>query len=186
MPRRAPTSPIANVYARALLETAGPERRDAIGDSLDAVVASWEQAPETRLFLEAPAVTVEQKRRVLEALRGTLDDQLVDFLAVVVGKQRAGELAAIAAAYRELADRAAGRVQATVRSAVPLEEEFLQSLRAGLQARLGRTVLLEAVIDPALVGGLVVEAEDTVWEASVHGWLARMRKDMVRSSGYED
>jgi F-type H+-transporting ATPase subunit delta len=62
----------------------------------------------------------------------------------------------------------------------------LQGIRAGLKQRLGREVLLTTEIDPKLIAGLVLQAEDTVWEASVHGWLRRMRKEMVRSSGYED
>lgn len=186
MPTRMHTSPIATVYARALMAVAGPERRDTMADALDAFVGSLSLAPEPRLFFETPAVDVQTKRRVLETLRGTLDDQLIDFLGVLVGKQRADELTHIAAAYRELADQAAGRVRVVVRSATPLEADLLQSIRAGLQQRLGREIVLATEVDPALIAGLVFQAEDTVWEASVHGGLERMRKEMVRSSGYED
>ncbi len=186
MPAQTHLSSISIVYARALLDAAGPKRRDAMGEALDGFVASLALAPDLRVFLETPALDVETKRRALEGLRGKLDDQLVDFLCVLVGKQRAGELEQIAAAYRDLADRAAGRVRALVRSAAPLDEAVLQGIRAGLQRRLGREVLLATEIDPALIAGLVVQAEDTVWEASVHGWLKRIAKDMVRSSGYED
>jgi F-type H+-transporting ATPase subunit delta len=186
MSTRTHTSPIAAVYARALLGVAGPERRDAMADALEAFVTGLAQVPEMRVFLETPAVDTATKQRVLESLRGTLDDQLLDFLGVLVGKRRAGELDHIAAAYRDLADRAAGRVQASLRSAVALDEELLQQVRAGLQKRLGRDVVLTTAVDPRLIAGLVVQAEDTVWEASARGWLNRIAKEMVRSSGYED
>jgi F-type H+-transporting ATPase subunit delta len=186
MPTRTPTSPIATVYARALLAVAGPERRDAMADILGEFVSGLAQVPEMGIFLATPAVDVETKRRVLESLRGTLDDQLLDFLGVLVGKQRAGELEQIAAAYGELADRAAGRVRATVHSAAALDEELLQRVRAGLEQRLGRDVVLSAEVDPGLIAGLVVQAQDTVWEASARGRLKRIAKEMVRSSGYED
>lgn len=186
MPRRPLASPIATVYARALLEVAGAQRREAMAGALEAFVAVLEQVPEGKLLLETPAVDVAAKRRILEGLRGTLDDMLLDFLGVVVGKQRTGELAAIAAAYRRLADQAAGRTRAAVRSATPLEPEVLEQVRAGMQRQLGRAVELTAEVDPALIAGLVVQAEDTIWDASVHGSLERLRKELVRSSGYED
>jgi len=186
MPRHTLASPIATVYAQALLEVAGPERREAMAEALEAFVAGLEQVPAGKLLLETPAVDAATKRHILEGLRGTLDDSLLDFLGVLVAKQRAGELEAVAATYRQLADQAAGRARAVVRSAAPLAPEFLEQVRAGLQRRLGRAVELATEVDPTLIAGFVVRAEDTVWDASVHGSLERMRKEMVRSSGYED
>jgi F-type H+-transporting ATPase subunit delta len=186
MPTRTHTSPIARVYARALLAVAGPERRDDMNDTLDSFVKGLAQAPAMRVFLETPAIDVRTKQRLLESLRGTLDDQLLDFLGVLVGKHRVGELEQIAAAYGDLADQAAGRVRVTLRSAVPLDEALQQRLRAGLQQRLGRDIVLAAEVDPGLIAGLEVFAEDTVWEGSARGWLKRIAKEMVRSSGYED
>lgn len=185
MPAAIHTHPVAQVYARALLDLAG-ERADALGDELETTLALLVSEPRLRVFLETPALDAATKKRALEALRGRLDDLLVDFLCVVVEKRRVALLEEIGAAYRDLADHAAGRLCVQVASAAPLAEDYQRRLAEMLGDRLRRTIVLETEVRPELLGGIVLQIGDRVYEASVRGWLQRLRRDMVRSSGYED
>jgi F-type H+-transporting ATPase subunit delta len=185
MPAAIHTHPVTRVYARALLDLAGA-RADAIGAELAAVLALLAAEPRFRIFLETPALDAGTKKRALEAaFRGRADDLLVDFLCVVVEKQRLALLDEIGAAYRELADRGAGRLRVQVASATPLAAEEQHRLAATLRERLRSDIVLEPEVRPELLAGLVLQIGDRVYEASVRGWLQRLRKEMVRSSGYE-
>jgi F-type H+-transporting ATPase subunit delta len=179
------THPVATVYAEALLEAAGVNR-DAIGAALAAFVGVLDAAPDLRIFLETPALQAAAKKPVLEKLRGQMDDILVNFLCVVVDKRRADLLGEMAAAYRDLADRAANRARAQLTAAMPVDDDQRATIARIVSQRLDREIILEATVDPRLIGGIIVQVGDRVLEASVHGWLEQLRKEMVRSSGYEN
>lgn len=66
--------------------------------------------------------------------------------------------------------QAAGMV-AWVSSAVPLTEEERRQLKQRLRERFGQEFVLRVEVDPSLIGGLVVRANDRVFDASVAGRL---------------
>lgn len=180
------TDPVSRTYARALLEAAGAAKREDVGRELVELVELVRSEANFRTFLETPAIDVGAKKQVLESLRGHFGDLLVNFACVVVDKGRTDKIEEMAAAYRELLDEAAGRVRVRVTTAVPLSDDLRRQVHDRIAQRLGKSIVLETQIDSGLIGGMVVQAGDTVYEASVRGWLKSMHRDMVRSSGYED
>ena len=74
----------------------------------------------------------------------------------------------------------AGRVQATLTTA----EEFEDSTRAKISDRLssvlGKQVSLSAVVDPEIIGGMVVRVGDTVYDASVANQLNQVRAKAIK------
>jgi F-type H+-transporting ATPase subunit delta len=182
------TSPVARVYAESLLQLAGgSERIDELGAQLEQIATLVDAEPQFRAFLHSPAIPDSEKKRVVEAaLRGRADDVLVDFLGVLLDKQRIAELESIASAYRERADVAAGRQRVQVSSAVALADDQRQRLQSLLEERLRRTCILETQVEPDLLGGIVFTIGDKVYDGSVRNQLRRLRKEMMKSSGYED
>lgn len=174
--------PVARVYAEALLHIARARGdADAIGVEL-AEVAALLGGPDLRTFLATPALVPEVKKRALEeALRGRVQPLLVDFLCLLVDKRRLGALADIAAAYRMLADQAAGRRRVQAESAVGLPEDLRGRLAALLTERLQRECILETAERPELLGGLVLTIGDTVYDGSVRNRLRRLRSAILRS-----
>jgi len=43
----------------------------------------------------------------------------------------------------------------------------------------GGTLELEKVIDPAIMGGFILEVEDVRWDASILGQLTRIRNEFI-------
>src|SRR5262249_50473633 len=123
--------PVARVYAQALLDVGRDrDRMDALGAQLAEIAADVQAEPKLRTFLESPAVDTQVKKRVFGALRGRLDDALVNFLCLLVDKNRIGALASIADAYRDLADAAAGRVRVRALTAAALPDDLRERLVA--------------------------------------------------------
>src|SRR5262245_39324676 len=143
MAKQTHTNPVARTYARALLEVAGRERRDAFAAELDTLAGLVGTMPELRAFLASPALDSETKKRAIEALRGRIDDVLVNFLCVLVDKGRAEQLDEIRVAYRELADAAAGRARARVTTPMPLPDDLRARMQRALERRLNRQVVIE-------------------------------------------
>lgn len=179
------TNPVATVYAQALLDAAGAHAAD-VGQQLEEFLSTWAEAEDLRTFLVSPALEPAVKKSVLESLRGKFDDVLVNFLCILVDKGRVAELESIGTAYRDLADAAAHRVRVHVTSAVPLPAEQRARLDETLKQKLGREVVLETEVQPELLAGMIIRVGDRIYEGTVRNWLQRMRREMVRSSGYED
>ena len=73
----------------------------------------------------------------------------------------------------------AARTVARVKSAVPLTKEERTMLKERLRERFGQEFLLRMQVDPALIGGLVVEAKGQVIDGSVAGKLEALKEHML-------
>src|SRR5262249_37871036 len=122
-------------------------------------------------------------KRVFGALRGRLDDALVNFLCLLVDKNRIGALASIADAYRDLADAAAGRVRVRALTAAALPDDLRERLVATVTTTLKQECVLETEVQADLLGGLVLEVGDKIYDGSVRRALRRIQSEMTRSSG---
>lgn len=179
------TARLAQVYAQALMAAAGP-RADAVGEDLDSLVADvLAGRPDAERFLASGAVNRKTKDAVLQATFGEgVSDVLRNFLGVLNQNNRLGLLRAIAAAYRKLRDEAAGRVRVKVTSAVTLTDDQLSKLKTTLTGRLDAEPVLDARTDPDLLGGLVVQVGDRVYDSSVRTRLDSLRTHLMASGSY--
>jgi F-type H+-transporting ATPase subunit delta len=166
-------------YAKALFELA-KERAEAelIGRELDEAAATFESVADLRDFFARPWIppTVKQAVATEVAQRSGLSKLTTDFLALVAGRGRTDHLKVIAEKYQKRLDDDLGRVRARVRTPVPLTEEERGMLSAKLGKALGsRMVVLEAIVDRAMLGGFIVESDAVVLDGSLEGQLDRLR-----------
>ncbi|MET0295758.1 MAG: F0F1 ATP synthase subunit delta [Microbacterium sp.] len=101
---------------------------------------------------------------------------IVSSLAEQSRDRRVREL--LSRATRLVADQR-GRAVATVVTAVPLNDAQTARLTAALTARYGEAISINAVVDPAVVGGLRVQVADDVIDASVSARLADLRQRLA-------
>jgi F-type H+-transporting ATPase subunit delta len=173
----------ARSYAKALFEL-GKERHqtNVIAHELGGVIEAVGSDPAVLQFFARPGISSETKRAVADEIAQRIGaSKLVrDFVGLVAAQGRGEQLPDIGEAYRDLVDADAGRVRARVRSAVALTEQERATLAARLGSALGKTVVVEDRVDPALLGGLVAEVGSLVADASLDGQLARMKERLER------
>jgi F-type H+-transporting ATPase subunit delta len=97
----------------------------------------------------------------------------------MVRKRREDIIRTAIAEYRLLADAHAGRVEAFVDSAFALDDDQLSELRAALEERTGKTVLLHAAVDPTMLGGLRVRIGDVVIDSGLRAGLEQLRLQLM-------
>jgi F-type H+-transporting ATPase subunit delta len=97
------------------------------------------------------------------------------FLAMLADNGRLALLPEIAGLYEELRAEAERVVKARVTSAAELPAAELDKLKQALRRRFGRDVELETAVDPALIGGAVIDAGDVVIDGSLRGKLERLQ-----------
>ena len=173
---------VARRYARALFHIgvdAGTV--EALGQELGDLAVLFQQSAELRQALVNPVFKPSEKRAILDRLlpRVTPSPIVQRFAALLLERGRIALLPALSRAYRELSDAHAGRVRAVVTSAVPLSPGDLERVRRSLERRTKKKVMLEAEVDPGLIGGLVARVGDLVLDGSVRSQLETLRDKLL-------
>ncbi len=173
---------VARRYARALFQIGvDTGTYEALGQELGDLAALFEESVELRQTLVNPVFKPSEKRAILEKIlpRVTPSPVVQRFALLLLDRGRIVLLASLARAYREMADAHAGRVRAVVTSATPLSAADLERVRRTLERRTKKTVMLEAQVDPSLIGGLVARVGDLVLDGSVRTQLSTLRDKLL-------
>ena len=80
-----------------------------------------------------------------------------------------------------MADEAAGRVRATVTTAVELDPPDRDRVERELSKRLQKEVRLSVVVDPRILGGMKLQYGDRLVDASVATRLEQLRRRLAAS-----
>ena len=168
---------VTTSYAAGLLGVAQAEGvAERVEDELFRAARTIEGDRELRSRLTNPQVGLGTKLEVIEELFGSRSHpQTVAALVWLFAAGRGRQVGDIA---EELARRGAESRSASlaeVRSAVPLESRQQERLASALSRSVGRNVELKVVVDPEVVGGLVVRIGDTVIDGSVAKRLESVR-----------
>jgi F-type H+-transporting ATPase subunit delta len=173
---------IARNYAETLLELA---RRagdlSAWGQAVDEVADAMQTNRTLRLFLESPRVSAAQKNRILgRAFEGQqLPRVFVRYLQALVNHRRQMLLPQIAREFHDLVDQVEGRLHANVTVAAEPGDKERSVISQQLSRAYGKDVVPHFVVNPAILGGVVVRVGDTVLDGSVRRRLATLRARML-------
>lgn len=174
----------ARVYAGALFDIGVEDGSlPSISQDLHAVRAAIDGLDtRSRAFLEMPQVRREDKWRVVnEAFEGKVGRPALGLLHVLVDKRRELLLDAIVTEFDDLADKHAGRIQATVVTARQLDAGLIEALQAAIAQRTRRDVVLRQRVDPNMIGGIRVSLGDLVVDGTLRRALSDMRRALAGS-----
>lgn len=163
------SSGVAKRYARALFEVA-KERGliDQIETELKDIVAAVDQNLELNKILTHKQIARESKEQLLKDLFGAhVAAETINFLNVLIENGREIELGEIAAAYVAMANEVRGIADAIVTTAKPLGEDEVNELAEQFGKQVNKTLRVQTVVDPAIIGGVVVRIGDRLYDGSI-------------------
>jgi F-type H+-transporting ATPase subunit delta len=169
-------------YGKALFELALEQKREeSVGQEIENFLAAYENSP-LQTVLNNPAFELNDRKAILSEVTKALQlsPLAVHFLLILLERDRLTYLSAIASHYRNMLNAVKGRVEAKVIDAAPLEPALMERLRQALHAISGKQVVLREETDPALLGGLTVELEGTIYDGSVRTQLEKMKQRIAR------
>ncbi len=179
---------VSRRYAQALLDAAEKQGQvDPAIEELEEVVAEvFGRFPRFAEMMATERVPTSERDRILvEVLGGRASDLMLRFLRVLNRHGRLGLIRAVAAEARLAWDRRNRRIPVLVRSVVPLGDDQITALRDSLSGLVAGTPILSFSTDPALIGGLVVQIGDQLYDASVRSRLAKLRHRLIEGKTHE-
>ncbi|EMI42644.1 ATP synthase F1 subunit delta [Rhodopirellula sp. SWK7] len=168
---------LGKTYARALLGATQAEGStdqviEQLNELCDDALANSEQL---RAAFASPRIDAGEKCRVLERmLAGSAHPTLLKFLKVMAGRHRLAYVNAVRDAVVKLHDEATGRLLVEVRTAVPMTDDLRDNVTHQLNVHFGKEVRLKEIVDPSVIGGMVIRVGDTVFDSSVASRLDKV------------
>ena len=175
---------VARVYAEALMGVAAKSNQlDAVGDELEEIVGNvLKPYPAIQAFLAGNSVSMSGKLPALAAaFEHRTSETFRKFVGVLNANGRLDLLPAISAELRTMRDQAAGRVRVKVTAPVPLLDTQVEALTKTLHTQLHAQPVLDIRVDPDILGGLIVQVGDKVYDTSVRTRLDNLRTHLTTS-----
>jgi F-type H+-transporting ATPase subunit delta len=172
---------VAGRYASALFELAQEQSLlAAVEGDLANIQSLLDESDDLKRLVRSPVFSADDQTRALAAVldRMAASPLTQNFTKLLVRNRRLFALADMIKAFRTLAARARGEVEADVTSATTLTEEQLQALKDTLKASLGQDVQINTQVDPSLLGGLVVKIGSRMIDSSLKTKLATLKMRM--------
>jgi len=106
---------------------------------------------------------------------------LANMLTMLLEKNRMSYLPIIRDAYSELVDDKEDRVRGTVWTAYPLDPALLKKIEDALKVKFRKKeLILSAIEDKSLIGGVKVEVKGTMIDGSVKRQLESLKENILK------
>jgi F-type H+-transporting ATPase subunit delta len=172
---------IAERYAAALFELAEEKGElDKVAGDLRDLRKMLAESADLRRMIANPVIARKQRLAAVEELakKAGFSHLTHNFLGVLINNGRLFAAKDAIAAYLALLATKRGEMTAQVSSATPLAQSQIDAVSAALKKAMGRTVALESVVDPSLIGGLIVKVGSRMIDGSLKTKLQRLSLSM--------
>jgi len=173
----------ARVYAEALFDVAKDKGKlDAIRDELAQFVDAVDGNRELQVFFFSPYFSSAEKVAGLKRAVSDADAELLNFLELLIEKQRMPEIFRIRRQLDELWKQENRRIDVTVTSAVTLEPAVVEKVGEEIERQTGQKVDLSSRVDAEILGGIVLQVGNKVLDASIRSRLEKLRKSVAQAA----
>jgi len=129
-------------------------------------------------LLESPGLSPNDRHAVVKDTIPRISDLGVNFMALLAGHRGLGLLPRIRQCLTDMFDTYQDIVRATVTTAIPLGKDEEARVVNGVKDWWKREVVLEAEVDSAIIGGMIVRVGDRVIDGSIKGRIQALRKQV--------
>jgi ATP synthase F1 delta subunit len=173
----------AHAYADALFEVAREKGRlDEIREQLATFADAVEANHDLQVFFFSPYFSSPEKidgaKRAIEGA----DPEFVNFLGLLIEKQRMTEIFRIRRQFEELWKHENRRIDVTVTSAVELDPAVVGKIGEEIERQTGQEVDLASRVDAEILGGVVLQVGNMVLDASIRNRLEKLRKSVASAA----
>jgi len=178
---------VASLYARSYLQAAKDNNIDEADEELasfvDEVLAG---NPDFRNVLTSDSVSRDDKLKLIDrTLAPRCSEFFANFLRVLVRHGRVDLIEQIRQVAVVIQEELAGKRRVQIRSAKPLSDDSRWKIAERLHQKLGFEAVLQESVDESLIGGLVIQVGDTVYDSSLRTRLKTLTGRLTERTFHE-
>ena len=174
------SNPVATKYARALFDvTYANGKSGEVATQLLEISKAFDKNMLT--FFENPFNLNSDKLSVINnAFEGKASAEVVNFMSLLVDKNRMGLISEISREYSSLVQAAAGITKGKIFSAIQLEPAYIQAVEAAVSKTLNRKIELSFEKDETLIAGHKVQVGGWTLDDSANTHLKTLKEDLMK------
>jgi ATP synthase F1 delta subunit len=174
---------VARVYAEALFDVAKEKGKlDGVRDELAQFADALDRDRDLQVFFFSPYFSSAEKASGLKRAVSGADPELLNFLELLIEKQRMPEIFRIRRQLDELWKEENRRIDVTVTSAVELDPSVVEKVGEEIERQTGQKVELASRVDGEILGGIVLQVGNMVLDASIRSRLEKLRKSVAQAA----
>lgn len=175
-----PSGSAGRRYAHAIFDLAREQNKlDQWAADLDVITQTFAE-PGVQGFLENPKTARGNKVQFVKNVLDTrVSKEAITLAQMLVQRERQAYATSINNEFTKLWNRLRGIEIAVVTTAVPVNEEEENLIRARLSAITGKQITTQMTVDPDIIGGLIARVGDTLIDGSIRARLQNLRKQLA-------
>lgn len=173
---------IARRYGNALFEVAQDQNSLAeTAVELNELKAALNQEPGFVNFMTSPQIDEKAKKDTLSALTTNASALVSNLLNMLFDYRRISNLEAIIDEFNRFYDQNRKVVRAVVRTAVELDDQQKDTLaKKFAEVEGANQVILDAKVDPSIIGGVVMQSESHIYDGSIKTKLEKIKRLLLK------
>lgn len=171
---------VSRRYARALFDLVQENgvTEKACAD-MKHIRSAFGASQELRVLMKSPIVREARKQRILARLfEGRVDPLVLQYLRIIVRKQRAALIEGISGAFIEVYNEAMGIETVRLTTAQPVDLVLREKAFQVASGLTDKQIAFREVIDPDIIGGFILNLGDRQYDASIRTRLSRLRRHL--------
>lgn len=173
---------VSERYAQALLELVSDNlsKEDILKELLD-ITESVKCSGDLNKVMTSPVISNDEKKNVISKLfENTTNKVILNFLKLLVDKNRFSMLESITKEYKNEINRLNNLLSINVTSAIDLTEDEKSAIKDKLSNILNKNIELEWATNPDIIAGLVFEVGDNIIDNSLRHKLQDLSRNIMK------
>ena len=165
-------------YAKAILSFS-QEQKNAkeTYSSMQLISATINESVELQNVLGSSIIKSDVKKSALLAIfENKINTVSKDLIDLLISNKRLADFGTVSEQYIALFDKASGKQEAVVTTAIPLTKELKTQVLNKVKELTGKEAILENKVDESILGGFILRVGDIQYDASIANKLNVLKR----------
>jgi F-type H+-transporting ATPase subunit delta len=175
-------SKISVRYARAIFQSALEKNiLDMVNQDM-ILIQEVCKTPETREFLHSPIIAPSKKEAIFHKMfSGNIEPITLSLLDLIVKNGRESYIPAIARVFIHETKSYKGITDSILTTAVKVDDKVRKQITDLISDVFKTKVELKENVDPEIIGGFILQIDDSYIDASIKNKLRKIKKELIGS-----
>lgn len=173
---------ISKNYAKALVETAQQGNlQEEIKNDLHEIFDVFNSSNDLSVVMENSSISTSSKIEIIdEIFKGKINEKVLNFLKILVEKNRFNELGAVINSYDDIMQQKSNKKYVEIISPIELNFETRTNVLFKLEKKLNCEIIPRWSVDKSIIAGLMFKFDDYVIDTSIRTKLESLSKSISR------